>query len=42
MLGNAFMTLFNSHTHPTGVGPSGPPVVQMVGGTHVSAKHKTE
>jgi hypothetical protein len=25
VLGNALMTMFNSHTHPTGVGPSGPP-----------------
>lgn len=29
ILGNAFMTLYNAHTHPTGVGPSGPPVVLM-------------
>ena len=42
VLGNALMTLFNSHTHPTGVGPSGPPAAQMVAGTHVSTKHKTE
>lgn len=42
MLGDAFMTLFNSHTHPTGVGPSGPPVTPMVAGNHVSTKHKTE
>jgi uncharacterized protein involved in type VI secretion and phage assembly len=41
-LGNALMQLFNTHTHPTGVGPSGPPVQPMVLGTHVSAKHKTE
>jgi uncharacterized protein involved in type VI secretion and phage assembly len=42
VLGDAFMTLFNSHTHPTGVGPSGPPASPMVAGSHVSAKHKTE
>lgn len=42
VLGDAFMTLFNSHTHPTGVGPSGPPVQPMVAGNHVSTKHKTE
>jgi uncharacterized protein involved in type VI secretion and phage assembly len=44
VLGDAFMTLFNSHTHPTGVGPSGPPAPaqQMVTGSHVSTKHKTE
>jgi hypothetical protein len=29
ILGNAFMTLYNAHTHPTGVGPSGPPSVAM-------------
>jgi uncharacterized protein involved in type VI secretion and phage assembly len=42
VLGDAFMTLFNSHTHPTGVGPSGPPVVPMIAGSHISTKHKTE
>jgi uncharacterized protein involved in type VI secretion and phage assembly len=42
VLGDAFMTLFNSHTHPTGVGPSGPPVQPMVAGSHVSTKHKAE
>ena len=42
VLGDAFMTLFNAHTHPTGVGPSGPPVTPMVAGNHVSTKHKTE
>lgn len=31
ILGNAFMTLYNGHTHPTGVGPSGPPIVPMSG-----------
>lgn len=29
ILGNLFMALYNSHIHPTGVGPSGTPVVQM-------------
>ena len=42
VLGDALLTLFNSHTHPTGVGPSGPPVKPMVKGNHVSTKHKTE
>jgi hypothetical protein len=42
VLGDALMTLFNSHTHPTGVGPSGPPVQPMVTGNHISTKHKTE
>ena len=26
--GQSFLTLFATHTHPTGVGPSGPPVPQ--------------
>jgi uncharacterized protein involved in type VI secretion and phage assembly len=42
VLGDALTTLFNNHTHPTGVGPSGPPVTPMVAGTHTSTKHKTE
>jgi uncharacterized protein involved in type VI secretion and phage assembly len=42
VLGDALMTLFNAHTHPTGVGPSGPPTMPMVKGQHVSVKHKTE
>jgi uncharacterized protein involved in type VI secretion and phage assembly len=42
VLGDAFMTLFNSHTHGTGVGPSSPPVQPMAAGQHVSTKHKTE
>ena len=42
VLGNAFMELFNAHTHPTGVGPSGAPVEQMEDGTHISSNHKTE
>lgn len=29
ILGEAFMTYFNTHVHPTGVGPSGPPAVPM-------------
>jgi uncharacterized protein involved in type VI secretion and phage assembly len=42
VLGTAFMDLFNNHTHPTGVGPSGPPVQPMMSGNHVSSKHMTE
>jgi uncharacterized protein involved in type VI secretion and phage assembly len=42
VLGKAFMDLFNNHTHPTGVGPSGPPVQPMLSGNHVSTKHNTE
>jgi len=36
VLGTTFLDLFNQHTHPTGVGPSGPPTQQMVAGTHTS------
>ena len=42
VLGNAFMELFNQHTHPTGVGPSGPSSQQMSSGTHVSNDHTAE
>ncbi len=42
VLGTAFMELFNQHTHPTGVGPSGTPVEVMEDGTHISSNHKTE
>jgi uncharacterized protein involved in type VI secretion and phage assembly len=42
VLGDAFMQLFNAHTHPTGVGPSGPPANPMQSGTHISSDHKTE
>jgi uncharacterized protein involved in type VI secretion and phage assembly len=42
VLGDSLLQLFNSHTHPSGVGPTGPPVTPMVKGSHVSTKHKTE
>jgi hypothetical protein len=42
VLGDAFMQLFNTHTHGTGVGPSSPPAQPMVKGQHVSNTHKTE
>jgi len=42
VLGHAFMELFNQHTHPTGVGPSGPPTEQMAEGDHVSPDNLTE
>jgi uncharacterized protein involved in type VI secretion and phage assembly len=42
VLGDALLKLFNQHTHPTGVGPSGVPVQKMQKGTHVSNKHTTE
>ncbi|SNX70242.1 hypothetical protein SAMN05878503_105151 [Cereibacter ovatus] len=41
ILGDSFMQLFNSHTHPTGVGPSGPPVQPMMA-SHLSNVSKTE
>jgi uncharacterized protein involved in type VI secretion and phage assembly len=42
VLGDAFMQLYNAHTHGTGVGPSSPPTQPMASGQHVSTKHKTE
>jgi len=41
VLGDAFKTLFNTHTHPTGVGPSGPPAQPMTA-QHLSRVSKTE
>lgn len=41
VLGNKFMQFFNTHTHPTGVGPSGPPVQPMLP-SHLSGKSFTE
>ncbi|NMO15412.1 hypothetical protein HPC49_12765 [Pyxidicoccus fallax] len=41
VLGNAFKQLFNQHTHPTGVGPSGPPT-QPLGSNHLSELSSTE
>jgi hypothetical protein len=41
ILGNTFMQYFNSHTHPTGVGPSGPPTPPMMPG-QLSTKNTTE
>lgn len=41
VLGDDFKTLFNSHTHPTGVGPSGPPT-QPMQASHLSKKSFTE
>ena len=32
VLGNTFLQFFNTHTHPTGVGPSGPPAAPMTPG----------
>jgi len=41
VLGDSLMQLFNQHTHPTGVGPSGPPTPPMTS-SHLSAKVTTE
>ena len=41
VLGNAFLQFFNTHTHPTGVGPSGPPAQPMTP-SQLSTKHSTE
>lgn len=41
VLGDSFLTLFNSHTHPTGTGPSGTPTQQM-SSTHLSDLTKTK
>ena len=44
VLGDAFKALYNGHTHTTGVGPSGVPIVLMdaVPGTHLSPTIKGE
>jgi hypothetical protein len=41
VLGQSFMQMFNTHTHPTGVGPSGPPASPMTP-SQLSQKHTTE
>ncbi|MGF1648492.1 MAG: phage baseplate assembly protein V [Kineosporiaceae bacterium] len=41
VLGDAFLGLFNQHTHPTGVGPSGPPTPPMTP-AHLSSTVTTE
>lgn len=40
--GSTFLTYFNSHTHPTGVGPSGTPIVPMTDSQHLSQVSKTK
>ena len=42
ILGNTFLNLFNTHTHPTGVGPSGVPIVPMTDPLHLSQVSKTK
>lgn len=41
VLGQKLMQMFNSHTHPTGVGPSGPPAQPMTS-AQLSTKSYTE
>ena len=41
VLGNTFMSLFNSHIHPTGVGPSGSPTTPM-SSSHLATNAKTK
>jgi len=41
VLGDTFMQFFNSHTHPTGVGPSGPPT-QPMSSSQLSSKNTTQ
>lgn len=41
VLGDTFMQFFNAHTHPTGVGPSGPPT-QPMSSSQLSSKNTTE
>lgn len=40
--GSTFLKYFNSHTHPTGVGPSGTPIVPMTDLQHLSQVSKTK
>ena len=42
VLGSTFLTFFNAHTHPTGVGPSGVPIVPMTDPQHLSQVSKTK
>jgi hypothetical protein len=40
--GSTFLKYFNTHTHPTGVGPSGTPIVKMTDKQHLSQVSKTK
>jgi hypothetical protein len=40
--GSTFLNYFNSHTHQTGVGPSGVPIVLMTDAEHLSQVSKTK
>jgi len=42
ILGNKFLQLYNQHTHPTGVGPSGVPIIPMTDPQHLSQVSKTK
>ena len=41
VLGDTFMQFFNTHVHPTGVGPSGPPT-QPMSTSQLSSKNTTQ
>jgi hypothetical protein len=41
VLGDSFKALYVSHIHPTGVGPSGPPIAPMLDGIHLSPHNVT-
>jgi hypothetical protein len=42
ILGNKFLQLYNQHTHPTGVGPSGVPIIPMTDPQHLSQVSKSK
>lgn len=42
VLGDKLLQLFNQHVHPTGTGPSGPPIMPMIKGVHISKKHQLD
>lgn len=41
ILGDKFMELYMAHQHPTGVGPSGPPLKPMTAADHLSGRKVT-
>jgi uncharacterized protein involved in type VI secretion and phage assembly len=41
LLGDLFVTMFNTHVHPTAVGPSGPPTPPLVGPAVLSQTTRT-
>ena len=42
ILGDTFLSFFNSHTHPTPSGPSSIPTVLMTSFQHLSGKNSTQ